>query len=59
MLNTPGVTNGLAFQSVTIMLTDGAIFQKSFSENTLAVWSEVRTILYRTQLSKNGGAPKR
>ena len=43
-MNTPNVTNGLAFQSVTITVTDAAIFQETYSMNTLAVWSEVKSI---------------
>ena len=45
MLNAPGTTNGLAFQSVTINMTDPALFQEMYSKNTLAVWSEVRAHL--------------
>ena len=43
-MNTPNVTNGLAFQSVTITVTDATIFQETYSKNTLAVWSEVKSI---------------
>ena len=49
VLRTPGTTNGLAFQSVTIELTDAAILQEIYSKNTLAVWFEVRTTLSQSK----------